>query len=273
MKFLTIVLLSFIFISCESKKNEVLLERDQALEAIHSNTKMIEIPTGSYVPFFGQDSIQKVLVEGFLIDETLVTNADFLIFLKANPQWCRSKVLKIYADDNYLKNWKSDFETPENIDLNAPVTNVSWYAAKAYAEAVGKRLPSVDEWEFVGISNSVMPDASNLPEFTNEILKSYQIGERFKTPVKINKANYYQVYYIYGSVWEWTSDFNSVMITGESRNNNIKNEDLFCAGASLTATDLKNYAAFIRFAMRGSLKANYCISNLGFRCVKDIPKM
>ena len=60
------------------------------------------------------------------------------------------------------------------------------------------------------------------------------------------------------------------MMTGESRDNNKKDENLYCAGAALTAADLKNYAAFVRFAMRGSLNATYCINNLGFRCVKDV---
>nr|WP_297308732.1 formylglycine-generating enzyme family protein [uncultured Flavobacterium sp.] len=235
-----------------------------------TDVKMVEIEGGEYKPFFGQDSLQYVEVKSFLIDETLVTNADYLKFLKANPQWTKSKVLRLYADENYLANWKTDFEFPEDVSPNAPVTNVSWYAAKAYAEALGKRLPTVDEWEFLGIANNELPDASELPDFTATILKSYQIGERFKIPVKSNAPNYYQVYDLYGSVWEWISDFNSVMITGESRNNNVKSESLFCAGASLTSTDLKNYAAFIRFAMRGSLEAKYCISNLGFRCAKDL---
>ena len=30
-----------------------------------------------------------------------------------------------------------------------------------------------------------------------------------------------------------------------------------------------NYAAFMRYAFRGSLKANYSTRNLGFRCAKD----
>lgn len=270
MRLLVLLIYCLFLISCENNNQDDILIPDNHLESFTTDVKMVKIEGGSYKPFFGQDSLQFVKVKSFLIDETLVTNADYLIFLKSNPQWTRSKILRLYADENYLANWKSDFEFPENVSPDAPVTNVSWYAAKAYAEAIGKRLPTVDEWEYLGIANNEVPDASELPEFTANILKSYQIGERFKTRVKSNSPNYYQVYDLYGSVWEWTSDFNSVMVTGESRNNNVKNENLFCAGASLTSTDLKNYAAFIRFAMRGSLKAKYCISNLGFRCAKDL---
>jgi formylglycine-generating enzyme required for sulfatase activity len=31
-----------------------------------------------------------------------------------------------------------------------------------------------------------------------------------------------------------------------------------------------NYAAFMRYAIRGSLKAKYSMKNLGFRCVQDV---
>lgn len=257
-------------ISCQSA-----IESEKAsiptIVAIQDNKKMVMIKGGTYKPFFNSDSTREVHVNSFLFDETPVTNAEYLDFLKSNPQWTKSKILKLYADSNYLKDWLSDLELPKGLNPDAPVTNISWYAAKAYAQSVGKRLPTVDEWEFVGIADEFKTNASNSPEFTNKILDSYKIGQRYKTAIKSTKPNVYGAYDMYGSVWEWTADFNSVMITGESRSNNNKSEELFCAGASLTSSDLKNYAAFIRFAMRGSLKANYCIYNLGFRCAKDLP--
>ena len=89
-------------------------------------------------------------------------------------------------------------------------------------------------------------------------------------PVKQGKPNYYGLYDLYGVIWEWTEDFNSVMMTGDSRADKAENNNLFCAGASVTTKDLKNYASFARFAFRGSLDANFGIANLGFRCAKDI---
>ena len=65
------------------------------------------------------------------MDEYAVTNAEFLEFVKANPAWSKSKVKRLFADTNYLKHWKSDFEIGEsnkNI-YNSPVVNVSWFAA------------------------------------------------------------------------------------------------------------------------------------------------
>jgi len=61
-----------------------------------------------------------------------------------------------------------------------------------------------------------------------------------------------------------------VLITGESRKDVDKDSNLFCGSASVNATDLMNYAAFMRYAIRGSLKAKYAMKNLGFRCVQDV---
>lgn len=267
--YLSIFWLLVIF-SCgkKTKESRAFVQKD-SLTFISTSKKMAKIEGGTYKAFFGQDSGNVVKVKSFYIDDSPVTNREYLQFLKANPQWSKKQILKLYADSSYLKNWTDDMQPPKGISLDAPVTNVSWYAAKAYAKSVGKRLPTVDEWEFVGIADEVSKNASEDPKFTESILQSYKSGEKFKIPIKLGQPNYYGVYDLYGLVWEWTEDFNSVMMSGESRKDNSKNESLFCAGASVTSNDLRNYAAFIRFAMRGSVKANYCISNMGFRCAKD----
>lgn len=239
------------------------------LKSILSSKKMVKIEAGTYKAFIGKDSGRVVNVKTFYIDDSPVTNVEYLQFVKANPQWARSKVLRLYADSAYLKAWKSDFEIPKDINPNAPVTNISWFAAEAYAKSVGKRLPTINEWEYVGIADQNSKNASEKQEFTDFVLKSYQKKDKNKQQIKQEKPNYYGVYNMYGMVWEWTYDFNSVMMSGESRKDNATNESLFCAGASVTSNDLRNYAAFIRYALRGSLKGNYCLNNLGFRCVKD----
>ena len=76
---------------------------------------------------------------------------------------------------------------------------------------------------------------------------------------------------MHGSVWEWVSDFNTALVTGESRQDAGLERDLFCGAGSLAASEQqrRNYAAFIRFAFRGSLQGNYSVNNLGFRCARD----
>ena len=44
------------------------------------------------------------------MDTYAVTNEDYLQFVKANPQWAKSKVARLFADTNYLKHWLADFD-------------------------------------------------------------------------------------------------------------------------------------------------------------------
>lgn len=265
--------LTFLFILTSCYQNKSLSDapkETENLEFIVSKKEMKKIEGGSYLGFIGKDSTRIVEVKSFYIDDSPITNAEFLEFLRENPQWTKSKVTQLYADESYLHNWVSDYEIPKEAKPNSPVTNVSWFAAQAYAESVGKRLPTVDEWEFSALADEVSKDASEKPEFTAYILNAYQNKKAYNYEIKKENPSFYGLYNMYGMVWEWTEDFNSIMISGESRNDSATNEDLFCAGASVTTTDLKNYAAFMRYAMRGSLKANYTVNNLGFRCAKDL---
>ena len=264
-----VIICSLLLVQCTQKSVDVRPETN-SIVFISSAKKMKRIEGGTYEPFFGKDADRKTEVKSFEMDETAVTNQEFLEFLKRNPQWTKSKVLKLYADSTYLKNWESDFEFPKNVKPDAPVTNVSWFAAKAYAKSVGKRLPTLDEWEFAAVADGKKANASKDPEFTNYILKTYQNKGNQMKSVKQTSPNFYGMYDMYGVIWEWTDDFNSVMMTGESRKDKTTNETLFCAGAAVTTDDLRNYAAFMRFAMRGSLHAKDALNNLGFRCAKDI---
>ena len=97
-------------------------------------------------------------------------------------------------------------------------------------------------------------------------------GFERSAPVKTYPSNDYGLYEISGNVWEWTSDFNSVLISGESRQDVDTERNLFCGSASVNATNLMDYAAFMRYALRGSVKANYSLQTLGFRCAKSINK-
>ncbi|CAI9684567.1 formylglycine-generating enzyme family protein [Elizabethkingia anophelis] len=270
MRNLIYILVIFFSISCSEKQDQKQPKPvSRVLMPVADTKKMLKIEGGSYKPFVGKETDILVKVKTFYLDETAVTNAEFLTFLKANPQWTKSKVLRLFADSAYLKHWKGDYKIPDDVSPEAPVTSVSWFAAKAYAESVGKRLPTVDEWEYVARADENNKNAAATPEFTQHILKLYQQKLMYKQPVKQSKPNVWGVYDLFGTIWEWTEDFSSVMMSGESRKDNTTNETLFCAGASVTSSDLKNYAAFIRFALRGSVKADYTINNLGFRCARD----
>ncbi|TGV02392.1 formylglycine-generating enzyme family protein [Flavivirga rizhaonensis] len=232
---------------------------------------MVLIKGDTYIPLYGRDSL-KVTISDFEMDVYPVTNSQFLDFVEKYPKWQRSKVKRLFADENYLMEWKSDTKLSETQSLNAPITSVSWFAAKDYCECLGKRLPTVDEWEYVAMANKELPDARTLKSYNKYILEWYETPKTFNNNAGSTFKNYWNVYDLHGLVWEWTFDFNSVLVSGESRKDVDNDSNLFCGSAAVGATDLMNYAAFMRYAIRGSVKAKYAMKNLGFRCVKNINK-
>lgn len=230
-------------------------------------TKTVTIKGGKYIPLYGTDS-STVTVDDFKMDVHPVTHQQYSDFVSANPKWKKTEVTRLFADENYLTGWTSDSTFDKNI-ANTPVNTVSWYAAKAYCKYVGKRLPTVDEWEYVAMSDETKKDARIDSLYNQKILSSYETPKTYLKEVGKTNKNIWGVYDLHGLVWEWTLDFNSVLISGESRKDVDTDRDLFCAGGAVGAKDLMNYAAFMRYAFRGSLKANFCIKNLGFRCVED----
>lgn len=232
------------------------------------NVPMAEIEGGSFIPLYGTG--EEVSVEGFLMDVYPVTNAQYLQFVTENPQWRRSRVVRLFADENYLSSWESDLQLGEGQKPDAPVTNVSWFAAKEYCECLGKRLPSVDEWEYVAMASETSKDARATEAYTKYILSWYETPRTFDNPVGETYRNVWGVYDLHGLVWEWPADFNSVMVVGENKNEGTGGNNRFCDAGAVSTSDLMNYAAFMRYAFRGSLKGNYTIQNLGFRCVQDL---
>jgi formylglycine-generating enzyme len=231
------------------------------------SASMVKIKAGYYTPLYSPNA-QKTEVKKFEMDIYPVTNSDFLAFVKQNQEWRKSKVKSIFADSNYLKQWESDFSFNSKI-ANSPVVNVSWFAAKKYCECQGKRLPETAEWELAAKASETKADASKDPEFNQWVLNWVTKPNPPVLPaVGSTFRNFYGVYDMHGLVWEWTYDFNSALTTGESRGNSSPDNTLFCGGGSFSANDVSNYASFMRFALRSSVKARYGVANLGFRCVK-----
>lgn len=228
-------------------------------------SKMVPIQEGSFVPLYGAISKKPVLVKSFFIDVFPVTNSEYLNFIKKYPDFSKSKIKGIFADKSYLTYWHNDFDFG-NANPKAPVTNVSWFAAKKYCECQGKRLPTMDEWEYVAMADEKKIDARTKTEFNKYILSWYEKSKTYENPIGKTFKNYWGVYDMHGLVWEWTADFNSVFLSGESRKDKSADKNLFCGASSVNATDLMDYAAFMRYAFRGSLKAQYSTRNLGFRC-------
>src|SRR4029077_16831520 len=109
---------------------------------------MVRVPTGVYRPLFRSVSDAKeVPVKAFALDIHPVPNGSVLEFVRANPRGRRSQVKRLFADETYLQHWSGDLDPGGSATTNAPVTWISWFAARAFAAWAGKRLPTTAEWE------------------------------------------------------------------------------------------------------------------------------
>jgi formylglycine-generating enzyme required for sulfatase activity len=232
---------------------------------------MIRIPAGTYAPLVRstKDAAQ-VAVPAFLLDEKPVTNAEFLAFVTANPKWRRSQVSRLFADASYLEHWAGDLEPGAKAPPGAPVVRVSWFAARAYARWVGKRLPATAEWEVAAAAGYTQADGRNDPALQRDLYAWLARPVPAVPPdAATARPDFYGVRGLHGLVWEWVDDFNSAMVTGESRGDSNLDRDLFCGAGSAGAKDPTDYAAFMRAALRSSLQANNTTTSLGFRCARD----
>lgn len=227
---------------------------------------MVDIPASVYRPLFrGERDAKEVLVAAFQLDVRPVTNGEFLTFVRENSKWQRSQVKRLFADEKYLAHWAGDLDLG-NVRAEQPVTNLSWFAAKAFAAARGKRLPTTAEWELAAGAGFTVRDGSKDTDFQAEVTRWYATPSPAVLPDVGGRANVLGVRDLHGLVWEWTSDFNSAMVTGDARGDSGLERQLFCGAGSVGAQDTGNFAAFMRFGFRSSLRAGYTVHNLGFRC-------
>jgi formylglycine-generating enzyme len=233
---------------------------------------MALVPAGRYTPLFrGENEPKEITIPAFLVDVHPVTNAEFLEFVRAHPKWRRSQVKRLFADTDYLKSWAGDLKLGTNVLTNAPVTHVSWFAAKAFAAWKSKRLPTVAEWEYAAAASATRSDGENDPEFAREIRRWYSTP----TPERVSavgtrRANFYGIHDLHGLVWEWVADFSTAMVTGDARGDTGLDRQLFCGAGSQGAKDTANFPAFMRYGFRSSLKASYTVHNLSFRCARSL---
>lgn len=135
---------------------------------------MVELPAGVHRPLFRSANEPPVeLVAGFWLDRLPVTNADYLEFVRAHPRWRRSQVKRLFADEHYLQHWAGDLELGAGAQPDQPVVWVSWFAAKAYATARGKRLPTVAEWEYAAAASPTRIDGENDPAYQRALRHWY----------------------------------------------------------------------------------------------------
>ncbi|MDE0316146.1 MAG: TonB family protein [Candidatus Poribacteria bacterium] len=218
-----------------------------------------------------------IYLDAFYIDKFEVTNAQYKKFVDANPQWQKDQIPRKYHDGYYLAHWNGkDF--PPGKD-NYPVVYVSWYAAMAYAQWAGKRLPTEAEWEKAargGLIDKMYPWGDSV----DATKANYYDGtDKERTPVGTFPPNGFGLYNMMGNVREWCLDeYAANFYINSPRENpiagandideviknfvNLKNNRVLRGGSWLSSPQSS------RVANRNWRVPTDTNPNEGFRCVK-----
>lgn len=229
---------------------------------------MIFVPGGFYTPLFKtSNDLDRIHVDSFFIDIYPVSNMDYKKFIIDNIEWNKENIKSVFSDKNYLNHLSDNLDSISKIN-SYPVVNVSWFAANAYCNSLNKRLPSVDEWEYIGFTDSLY--LKNTSKHVYRILDWY-ISKQFNNFVSVfdMEINSLGIYGFYGYIWEWVNDFNSIIMLNMDSEGGGLEEVLYCGAVATNSLDTSDYVSFMRYAFRSSLEAHYTINSLGFRCAKD----
>jgi formylglycine-generating enzyme required for sulfatase activity len=225
------------------------------------------VPAGTYRPLFPPSPTEtQVDVAAFRIDRVPVTNGAYLAFAREHAEWKRGRVPAVLAEPGYLAHWRTPEELGPDVDADAPVVSVSWFAARAYCASRGQRLPTEAEWERAAGASTTHADAADDPAFRAELLAAYARPAPAHLPhVATGAPNVFGVYDLHGVVWEWVLDYGNAMAAFSAGSDRLR----FCGASASDARDVTDFAAFERTAFRSSLQGRFVVKNLGFRCASD----
>ena len=222
--------------------------------------KMVFVPEGEFL--YGETK-EKVILPGYWIDETPVTNGEFSRFVQATGYVTTAEKTGIGCANVHGKwediegaNWRypggPELGSIES-KLDHPVVQVSWEDAIAYARWAGKRLPTEQEWEKAarGGDGREYPwgELEPTPEMCN-----FNKHEGRTTPVgkySPQGNSPFGCEDMSGNVWEWTA-------SREGSN-----------GRVLRGGGWSHPAENVRLVLRSIHESDECYDTDGFRCVVD----
>lgn len=216
-----------------------------------------------------------VKIDPFYLDKSEVTNSQFKKFIDKHPQWQKLSITANLHNGKYLQDWTgNDYPIGK---AGFPVVFVSWYAAVAYCQSQGKRLPTEAEWEFAargGLTDKAFPWGDELPDKTRANYGASGFGAAITTGSY--PPNGYGLYDMAGNVWEYLADeWTKYPVTGETLINPVAGGDRFDRGDSYLNVKTRRVIRGgswggspinLRVTYRDSHPVDGAGGHVGFRC-------
>ncbi len=225
--------------------------------------------------------ISKNKTEALKISAMEITNSQYREFVKKNPTWQKGQISPKFHDGDYLMHWPGPSTFPQGLGEH-PVTYISWYAAKAFAQWHGGRLPSKKEWEFAAGNKTLYPwgnqwrsDACNYQGYSIQDQSAPGVQTMAVNSFKQGASQHYQgnIYNLSGNVWEWCDDWayqrlsdlgtKNIVVTPVGRDEKIQLNQLIKGGSF--NSDRMGCMIFSQLWSDPRL----CAEDGGFRIVKE----
>src|SRR5262245_56103702 len=212
---------------------------------------MARIEAGSFRPYYAQPGQPPTRIQAFAIDTVPVSLAQFAARKSSNQTIARKR---------------NNTSAPDAV--RRPATNVSYYAALAYCQARGARLPTTAEWEFVARASEDDRQAALGSAFKQRMLELALSADPARFLIGSGFRNVYGVRDLHGGVLEWTADFRTA--TQKAAGHGNRDSSSTCGSGTVQNADASDYAAFLRSAARAALTPHTTAANLGFRCAATL---
>jgi formylglycine-generating enzyme required for sulfatase activity len=274
---------SVVCVNGQKKKAEMVLIKGATFETGTDRgdiPKLLEMFKIKRAALFEEETPRhQVKINSFYLDKTEVTNAAFKKFLDKNPAWRKDKIPSEFHNGKYLQDWNGAVFPARK--ANFPVVFVPWYAAVAYCQSVGKRLPTEAEWEYAargGLSEKQFPWGDEMPDKTRANFGASEIGSA--TAVGSYAPNGYGLFDMAGNVWEFLADeWRAYPAATELQVNPVAGGDFFLTDSFRLVKTRRvirggSYGGSVvnlRVTYRDSHSPENAGDHVGFRCAQNVP--
>jgi ergothioneine biosynthesis protein EgtB len=251
---------------------------------------LYQSPNSREFAFDNEKPEHQVFISDFSIDKGLVTNGEFLEFIRdggyKNYRWWFSEGWEVVNREHWQGPlyWElhdgewliRDFDglRPVSERSNEPVCHVSFFEASAFAKWLDKRLPTEAEWEKAACydargSKRDFPWGAETPDLKHANLFENDHWSVSPRGAYTNGANDFGCHQLIGDVWEWTtSDY--VPYPGFKSEFDEYNDKWFVNQKVLRGGSFATPQLHIRSTYRNFFHAHERWMTSGFRCAKDL---